>query len=135
VIQSDGPLSQGPLSFLNLWMLHISQSTRRLVGRRGTPNCNSTVCPFKEISHASWNISRFMEALRSTSTFDDQAWQTALAYGSASRIQVPSLGYTLIRMQLVRGGDSQTQTWHFGRSPVSRFIGDLLARRVKPRRL
>ena len=38
-----------------------------------------------------------------------------LAYGAATRIQVPSLGYTLIRLQLVHGDVSQTSTRHFGR--------------------
>lgn len=53
---------------------------------------------------------------------DDQAWHNALAYGAAFRIQGPTLGYTVFRLQLIHTGDLQAQTWRFGRGPVLRFI-------------
>jgi hypothetical protein len=65
---------------------------------------------------------------------DDQAWRTVLAYGAASQIQVLSSGYTLIRLQLVHGDDSQAQSLHLGPGPVARFVGNLFACGAKSRR-
>ena len=44
-------------------------------------------------------------------------------------------GYTLFRIQLVRSDDSHTQSLHLGPGPTARFVGNLFARGVKPRRL
>ena len=109
----------------------IVLSTQASVGAALPLNCQEQVAVLRQAweEHPATGDRTYILAC------DDQAWQTVLAYGAATRTQVPSLGYTLIRLQLVHGDVSQTSTRHFGRGPVARLVGNLFARGLKPRRL
>jgi hypothetical protein len=61
---------------------------------------------------------------------DDQAWRSVLVYGAAPRIQVPSSGYTVIRLRLFQDDDSLPQRRHLGWGPVARLVGKAVLRGI-----